>query len=164
MGNFELNATNYPPWAVAVAAMMNGSALRAALQAALLELLAQIKPYPAYTYVSRRSVYGTPFASDKQRRWFFAALRDGTIPRQRTGALGQSWTSRVDSPTYGVVGTNIPYARWVKDGAMQSRLLAAGGWTTVEADAARAGPAILSVMDTTIQGILTSASGNYSAR
>lgn len=32
-----------------------------------------------YKYVSRKAAYGKSFQSDKQRRWFFAALADGRI-------------------------------------------------------------------------------------
>ena len=47
------------------------------------------------------------FFSQKQRRFFFAALRDGTIsvPYQRTGALGAAWTSNVERSGNGVRGT-----------------------------------------------------------
>lgn len=59
------------------------------------------------------------FVSDKQRRYFFAALADGTIqvPYRRTRTLGKRWTTKVEFINGGVVGTvgNVtPYAPLVQ--------------------------------------------------
>lgn len=54
------------------------------------------KEIPDWRKVTRTSVYGTPFASDKQRRFFFAALRDGIIQvpyhrRGKSGGIQSQW-------------------------------------------------------------------------
>lgn len=76
------------------------------------------------------------FVSEKQRRYFFAALADGTIqvPYRRTRTLGRRWTTKVEFVNGGVVGTigNVtPYAPLV-----QSRTEQAGihymHWQTAE--------------------------------
>jgi len=59
------------------------------------------------------------FVSDKQRRWFFAALRKGEVqvPYRRTGLLGKSWTTEVnisENELTGIVGNNTAYAGWVQ--------------------------------------------------
>lgn len=77
-----------------------------------------------------------PFKSDKQRRYFFAALRRGEIkvPYRRTGTLGRRWTTEV-SPDgrRGVVGNNTPYGPLVQgDASQQVRYHAAGGWRRVD--------------------------------
>lgn len=59
------------------------------------------------------------FVSEKQRRYFFAALADGTIqvPYRRTRTLGRRWTTKVEFINGGVVGTvgNVtPYAPLVQ--------------------------------------------------
>lgn len=53
------------------------------------------KEQPPYKYVSRKAAYGRSFFSDKQRRYFFAALKDGRIdtPYRRTGTLRGSWSA-----------------------------------------------------------------------
>jgi hypothetical protein len=83
---------------------------------------------PAQEHLTRREVYGEPFKSDKQRRWFFAALRDGEIqvPYQRTGELASSWQSDVQTGPAGVWGqvwTNLYRARYAEDAYFQSLLL-----------------------------------------
>lgn len=76
------------------------------------------------------------FKSEKQRRWFFAALREGLIevPYRRTGMLGRSWTMRIDSTVDGIegrVGTNIVYAPWVQDKDRQAAIHQ-GRWQTAQ--------------------------------
>ena len=76
------------------------------------------------------------FKSEKQRRFFFAALRDGLIqvPYRRTGTLGRSWTMRISSTVDGIegrVGTNIIYAPWVQDKERQA-IIHQGRWQTVQ--------------------------------
>jgi len=78
----------------------------------------------------------TGFKSEKQRRWFFAALREGLIevPYRRTGTLGRSWTMRVSSTVDGIegrVGTNVVYAPWVQDRDRQA-VIHQGRWQTAQ--------------------------------
>lgn len=58
------------------------------------------------------------FWTDKQRRFFFAALREGRIkvPYKRTDVLGGSFTTSVSTDgdaVVGELGTNTDYAPWV---------------------------------------------------
>ena len=77
-----------------------------------------------------------PFKTDKQRRYFFWALREGRIqvPYRRTGTLGRRWTTEV-SPDgrEGRVGNNTPYAKYVQGTREdQSFYHATGGWRRVD--------------------------------
>ena len=79
----------------------------------------------------------TGFKSDRQRRFFFAALREGLIqvPYRRTGTLGRSWTTRIDvtaNSIEGRIGTNIIYAPWVQDKDRQATIHQ-GRWQTAQA-------------------------------
>lgn len=69
--------------------------------------------YPPPKYVTRMQAYGQTFQSDRQRRWFFANLNDGTleIPYPRTGGLGEAWnwTSAARSDQ---ITNNSPAAPW----------------------------------------------------
>ena len=54
------------------------------------------KEIPDWRKVTRESVYGETFKSDKQRRFFFAALADGTIQvpylrRGKSGGIQSTW-------------------------------------------------------------------------
>jgi hypothetical protein len=72
-----------------------------------------------------------PFKSDRQRRFFFAALREGRIqvPYRRTGTLGRRWTTEVSADgRRGVVGNNTPYAPLVQ--GPQQAAYHSGNWQT----------------------------------
>jgi hypothetical protein len=83
---------------------------------------------PAQEHLTRKEVYGSSFQSDKQRKWFFAALRSGelTVPYQRIGVLAASWVSEIhigDGTAMGRVWTDLPEARYVEDSVQQSLML-----------------------------------------
>ena len=74
--------------------------------------------------------------SEKQRRWFFWALRTGQIqvPYGRTGDLGRQWTKRVRRVAggiRGVIGSDTPYAKWVINEPSQAQIHR-GRWYTVQ--------------------------------
>jgi len=76
------------------------------------------------------------FVSDKQRRWFFWALRSGQIqvPYRRSGLLGQSWRPYVEGAgmaTKGIVDTNLRYAPYVQSRGEQARIHQ-GRWGTIQ--------------------------------
>lgn len=156
MSDFTITATSAPPWVVSLAAANDPATLRAGLAAACLELLREVRKYPPANRLARASVYGQTFASDRQRRWFFASMRDGslTLPYRRSRALGQSWAYEVRTPTLAVIGTNIGYARLVKDEGRQSAYLAAVGWPTVQDDATKAEPQVRAALDAAIKKAL----------
>lgn len=105
-----------------------GMALKRATQASVKVLRARLAKYPG------KSTGTMTFVSDKQRRFFFAALRSGAIqvPYRRTGTLGRKWTSKVtftDDDVMGFVGNNAPYAPYVQGFDTQARIHA-GNWQT----------------------------------
>jgi hypothetical protein len=76
------------------------------------------------------------FKTEKQRRFFFWALRTGKIevPYRRTRTLGRKWTTKVEYINGGVVGTignATPYAPYVQSRADQAKIHA-GHWGTAE--------------------------------
>lgn len=106
--------------------------LRPAMTESLNKVWGDLAKYP------HRPTSGTfaGFKSEKQRRWFFAALREGLIevPYRRTGTLGRSWTMRIDSTMDGIegrIGTNIVYAPWVQDRDRQAAIHQ-GRWQTAQ--------------------------------
>lgn len=83
------------------------------MKRALNQLQRALAAYPPQTRRRMR------FVSDRQRRWFFAALNSGqiSIPYSRTGNLGRSWTTEIrTSPMelIGEVGNNVPYGPYVQ--------------------------------------------------
>jgi len=88
---------------------------------------------PPYKYVSRQQAFGVTFFSDRQRRYFFWALREGIInvPYRRTGALAAGWKVDV-SGTQATVTNAVPSAPYVQSRPRQSRMMTMIGWPTVE--------------------------------
>jgi hypothetical protein len=86
-----------------------------------------------------------PFVSEKQRRYFFAALRDGNIkmPYRRSGNLSKRWgQSEADGGLTQVIGNDAGYAPFVIGMGSQSGYMKSLGWRSTadvverEADAA----------------------------
>lgn len=105
-----------------------GMALKRATHASVKLLRARLAKYPG------KSTGKATFVSDKQRRFFFAALRQGSIqvPYRRTGTLGRKWTSKVtftDNDVMGFAGNTAPYAPLVQGFGTQARIHA-GNWQT----------------------------------
>lgn len=74
-----------------------------------------------------REARSAPFVSDKQRRYFFAALRDGriTVPYRRTGLLGRRWLFKVEGDPGGAtleVGNDTPYGIYVQSAEHQAAI------------------------------------------
>ncbi|MCX7937950.1 MAG: hypothetical protein N2545_00740 [Thermoflexales bacterium] len=92
----------------------------------------KLRRYPEYTYVSRKEAYGQTFQSDRQRRWFFAALRRGElrIPYQRTGRLRRGWKVVHYGGDAYALENDTPYAGWVQ-GQQQARMMMLRNWRTV---------------------------------
>lgn len=84
-------------------------------------------------YPARYSGHGRGFASDRQRRWFFAALRAGqiTVPYQRTGILGRGWRTEASSKDRLTIVNNTDYTKWVQVKDTQASIHK-GRWRTVE--------------------------------
>lgn len=132
--------------------------LRRATMAGALVALSHIKPYPEKNRPSRSSVYGQTWQSAKQRRYFFFALRKGIIqvPYRRglspgSQRLGRSWTAKQVDDTSVAIGTNVTYARMVKDEGQQTRYMKAVGWTTIQQDIERGRREVMETMNTVIR-------------
>lgn len=108
--------------------------LRPPMEASLLSLQDALTDYPG----PPMRPYPKMLRTEKQRRYFFWALREGKIqvPYQRGGVnsqkLGQSWTWKIDTTSSGLrgeVGTNVTYAHWVQRQGSQARIHR-GNWLT----------------------------------
>jgi len=108
--------------------------------------------------VSRRS---QPFKTQKQRRYFFWALREGKIevPYRRGSSPGsrnlkQRWRVVVESPTRVVAENNTSYAALVHKAGSQAFYHKTTGWPT-DADALReARPLAVTVIRQRVDKIL----------
>jgi hypothetical protein len=125
-------------------------ALKNALKAGAVYLKGKIAQYPPKNRPTRKSVYGQTFKSDKQRRFFFGALKHGAIqvPYRRgqspgSEKLGQSWTVEAND-LYATVGTAVSYAPLVQKRDAQSLYHRAVGWQTAEDVAERETDAVVS--------------------
>lgn len=81
--------------------------------------------------------YPVPWSSEKQRRWFWANVREGKleVPYRRQQSptserLGPSWVVVIESDDQGAVQTSVSYARWVQGAAFQQPMHAQTGWIT----------------------------------
>jgi hypothetical protein len=97
-------------------------------------MIGKFQVYPPYRYVSRRQAYGVTFFTDRQRRWFFAALRSGElqIPYARTQRLRYGWRSTTYAPGQIRIVNDVPYTRYVQSKPEQSRMMRLIGWDTAE--------------------------------
>lgn len=93
----------------------------------------QAQKYPQQRSITRKQAYGQSFQSDKQRRWFFAALRAGQIriPYQRTGTLLRGWKIMPFGSQDFLVINETDYAGYVM-GTPQARMMRLIGWKTLE--------------------------------
>ena len=90
------------------------------------------KHYPPYKRVTRKRAYGKTFQSDRQRRWFFANLNDGSlkIPYTRTNKLRDNWEI-IGSKYNPVIRNRLSYAKHVVGDGTQSKMSKLIGWRTL---------------------------------
>lgn len=119
--------------------LASGKTLGAGLLTAGVYLKGKLAVYPLRRYGKQ------PFVSDRHRRGFFAKLRSGeiTVPYQRTGKLGQSWTVEQRGSSV-IVGTAYPNADIVQ-GSKQSFYHKQTGWGTAVDVAKREEPRIVAI-------------------
>lgn len=101
-------------------------------------LVKRFKEYPEQKYVSRKEAFGGDgFFSDKQRRWFFAHLREGDFdqPYARSDRFKRSWFINSNSNTEKTITNTTPYGAYVMgsadDKTGQSRMQKKIGWKKV---------------------------------
>ena len=96
-----------------------------------------LKHYPVYNYITREQAYGQTFVADRQRRWFFAALKDGKIGEpgypHRTGELQRGWEYKElnSNWTQATIENQVPYSGYVMGNVGQARLNSMAGWRNV---------------------------------
>ena len=94
-----------------------------------------LKHNEPYKYVTRKSAYGFSFFTDKQRRWFFWALKEGIIDPgsgKRTGETSAAWKAepRNDGYRY-TITNNTAGGYYTRDDKGQARQPAKVGWRKV---------------------------------
>jgi hypothetical protein len=87
---------------------------------------------PPEKRVKRKAAYGETFFTDKQRRFFFAALADGRInvPYDRTQQQSNGWEI-IGKGKNAIVANQVPSVIFTRDNERQSRLSKLIGWKTV---------------------------------
>lgn len=98
-------------------------------------MLNVMRAYAPYKSVTRRQAYDDEtFFSDKQRRFFFAALNDGRIqiPYRRTQTLSRGWKV-LDKGTKSLIYNEVSYAKYVQDAEQQARMMGMIGWKGYQA-------------------------------
>jgi hypothetical protein len=115
--------------------------LKGVLLAAGETLKGKLSVYPPQKSLTRTEVYGQPFKTEKQRRYFFYALGKGliTVPYSRgadpkSERFKASWAIETlnDGLTV-VVGNDTTYGPYLMGNKEQSKFAAAIGWPTVDA-------------------------------
>jgi hypothetical protein len=131
---------------------VGNAVLRAAMEKATALIQARLAVYPP---AQRRPM---TFVSDKQRRFFFAALREGRIevPYRRTGTLGRRWTTEISGSgldLVGRVGNNTSYGPYVMGRASQAAYHA-GNWQVAEDVGTQATGDVLDIFRDAVQTAL----------
>lgn len=126
--------------------------VKAGIKAGALHIKGKIAKYPPRRRIKIQQIGG--WASDKQRRAFFAKLRSGEIqvPYKRgvspgSETLGRKWTIQArDGGLSAVVGNNVSYGPFVQDRDRQSRMHKMIGWKTTQDVADEEGPKIRDII------------------
>lgn len=97
-------------------------------------LINVLKTYPPQKYVTRKQAYGQTFVSDRQRKWFFAALNSGDlrIPyhRRRSHGIQGGW-KQIGSGYNSIIANEVPGVQYVMGDDTQSRHERMVGWRTI---------------------------------
>lgn len=151
-GSLELSGSD--PLIAKLNALGRMSFANALLMAGGFYLARKFATYPPRKRPTRKSVYGTSFKTEKQRKYFFAALHKGEIdvPYRRgispgSETLGRRWTVYSKSQFVVAVGNNASYARKVQSLQNQALYMAAVGWVPAETTLERERGNVLRVME-----------------
>lgn len=127
--------------------------LRDTMETAVERVRTQIAVYPPPP-----SGHRMVWRSERQRRWFFAALRSGqiSVPYRRTGTLGRRWTTKVSvtaSDIRGEVGNATVYGPFVQSQESQAAIHQ-GRWRTAERVADEMTPQIQDLFEARIRAAM----------
>jgi len=135
MADFEIKVEGLNEALKKLDSITADATLRPAMQHGVADIQAKLKRYPA-EYGGSPPFQG--FKTDKQRRYFFYALKAGIISvpykRGKGAGLGGSWTTEIRGHAgnmVGVVGTNMSYGKYVQNRPDQY-YMHRGRWTTVQ--------------------------------
>lgn len=125
--------------------------VKSGIQKATAHVQGKIAQYPPDSRAHRPQ----PFVSDRQRRYFFAALRRGEIevPYRRgmspkSEALGRKWTRTFrQAGLTGIVGNNTSYARYVQGTEKQTAYHTQTGWKTTGQVADEEAGAVMAIVN-----------------
>lgn len=113
-----------------------------ALAKKLIDILKTEQPTPRY--VTRKAAYeGVTFFTDKQRRWFFAALDRGEIqvPYHRTQEMRNAW-KQIGKGKQSIVANEAEGVEFVIGDEHQSRHEAMVGWKKIGATISKHTPTL----------------------
>jgi hypothetical protein len=123
---------------------------------ALKYLWQQLPPYPPKPGPDAPS----PLVTDKQRRWFFAALREGriTVPykRRQADGLGGSISTEVRSAAgeiTGLMGPSVPYAPHVV-GLDEQAAIHQNRWWIFEEEIEKNLPGAIDIVEDGVRALL----------
>lgn len=153
MADAYVQIVGLEPLIAAVGRLAAGSVLRDAMEVAVERVRTQIAIYPPPA-----TGYRMVWKSERQRRWFFAALRSGAIqvPYRRTGTLGRRWTtevSRQGDDLVGRVGNVTVYGPFVQSVDGQAAVHR-GRWRTDEQVARLMEPNIQALFEARIEAAM----------
>lgn len=112
----------------------NPEGMREGSRAVAEYIVKELKRYPSPKRVSRKTAFGVTFFTDKQRRWFFANLREGKlqIPYRRTRTLMGGWRDAPLGSSDYMVYNEVPYAPYVQGDIGKSRMMTIIGWQSLK--------------------------------
>lgn len=124
-------------------ALEGGKALRTGMYQAGEHVLKVAKRYPPKNRPTRKSVYGSTWKTERQRRFMMWAIRNPgesgiEVPYRRSQSPGterfkQQWshTWRSDGRVHDI-GNHASYGLWLMDPKRQSQYMRAVGWKTTQ--------------------------------
>ncbi len=133
---------------------------KAALKAGAMFLKGKLSKYPKSNRLTRASVYGQSFISDKQRSWFFAALAAGDLvvpyvrgSDKKSETLSKGWAIAEENDGLRLrIGNDTTYGAWVMGPGTQSRYMAAVGWQTTDQIVTENQNQLVQTMERTLDG------------
>lgn len=134
-----------------------GFELTPSMENAMRDIWGKLPEYPEKPQPGEASQHWT----DKQRRWFFWAVRTGKInpvyQRRMSGGLGGSISTEVISQPgelIGVIGAGMPYAPYVIGKGQQARIHE-GRWWTLEDEVEKNVDGAVAIIENDIASILS---------